>query len=701
MNVISKRGLRYTFPDGMTEAQMASAIAQEEEQGIAGGTLDAFTTGAVMGFGDEATAAESAILGREPGGGTFDLFNYSRPYSERYDAALRAERDQNKDFATDHPFIAAGAEVAGGITGSMLPGGAIGAGGKMLPRVLAGSGYGFTSGYGQGEGGVGNRLEMGAISFPFAAAGASISPYIAKQVPRLSGLLSKHLRAQFLGGDPLEKVAKEIGATPQATRVVSDYVDQDRVWNESPRVLGPNDSLLNVGEGMTGLGRTVLNTAAGRGSPGPGRVNARANWAAKEIREAMDESFGTGSSPEALVAANAKLTRAGRSAAYNEVFDGPQRIDYDDPGISGLVDDVLDRIPDDDLAGAVALANRLMIPEVGKKNMWSGMRMIEVVENADGTVNLTRRPDMRQLDMIKRALQQKHDEALGDFGAETPLSVHYGNMARSIRRTALGVSPRSEGGDNLYQVALDLGHDKLAVQQAVKLGDTLMSPSVTRAQVKTATDGMAVAERTAGLRALRQRIDEMQANVGPTRSMDDAETQEAYRLLKEWGKRAFKEKVQMLLGDDQLAEEFIARMDPAIQALKVRASVAMRSDTAPNLQTLSGATAGSPKPLPTNVSVIGAINQGRNLMSGQTPTAIARAEAADLSSMSDLLTRPGGGDLYKRLVAAQAKQNKVGQQGALSKLLQEMTLKGGARGASNAVQPLLPEPGQRRSYLAR
>lgn len=82
------------------------------QQSALSGVVDAVTQGASFGFGDELTGLESAVLGRTPEGGWFD---YSKPFGERYDRAVAAERGQQEAFAEENPTLATGAEIGGAL----------------------------------------------------------------------------------------------------------------------------------------------------------------------------------------------------------------------------------------------------------------------------------------------------------------------------------------------------------------------------------------------------------------------------------------------------------------------------------------------------------------------------------------------------------------------------------------------------------
>jgi len=100
----------------LTETEMTAFQAPEQqEQGVVSGAIDAFTKGAVFGIGPLLTAGESALVGRKPGGGLFDIGDFEGTFEERFDEALAAERAQNEAFREQQPVTAATAEIGGSL----------------------------------------------------------------------------------------------------------------------------------------------------------------------------------------------------------------------------------------------------------------------------------------------------------------------------------------------------------------------------------------------------------------------------------------------------------------------------------------------------------------------------------------------------------------------------------------------------------
>ena len=166
--------------------------AEKPRAGITfGNALDSFTQGMTLGFGDELTAAESAVLGRTPDGGWFD---YSKPIGERYNTALAAERGQQEQFAEDHQYVDAGLKIAGGVGSAVAaaPAMPIKAAATLPGRaaqVTAGGAVGGgATGFGEGEGGVGPRLMSAGVN---AGIGAVAAPLLGLPAAKLAQVAGK------------------------------------------------------------------------------------------------------------------------------------------------------------------------------------------------------------------------------------------------------------------------------------------------------------------------------------------------------------------------------------------------------------------------------------------------------------------------------------------------------------------------------
>jgi len=231
--------------------------AQPEKPGVLDTALGAVrqaARGATFGFGDEIAAGvgatAAAALGR-PG-----------TWSENYDAALAHNRERDKAFEAQHPYLSLGAQVAGAVAN---PVSRLSAAGSLPARVgmnsLINAGLGGVAGFGEGEGGFHNR--MGS-----AGTGAAGGALIGAVVPAVGALASAGARkaAPLLGLNVAETDAKR--TLVEALRNAGSTVDDVKMRLDP--VTGQPMALADVGgENVLGLAQYV-----GR-KPGAGMSAAR------------------------------------------------------------------------------------------------------------------------------------------------------------------------------------------------------------------------------------------------------------------------------------------------------------------------------------------------------------------------------------------------------------------------------------------
>lgn len=240
--------------------QKYAAPAEPEKQSVLGGLVDSFTKGVTFGFGDELTALEAAILGKQaPDAPDQDWFNYERPFWTRYQEALDAERAQNRQFETDNPGLSTAAEIAGTGAATVIPGIAAmrASRGASLPgKMAAGSGLGAAEGalYGAGvaEGRnpmdwTGDIVKHGAIG---GAAGAAI-PVLA----RGAGKVWQGVKGGLV--DPLADKFSSAGAQRLRRDMMAELLAPDDLAKRATDF--PDDAV--IGD-LTESGRTALDDVA-------------------------------------------------------------------------------------------------------------------------------------------------------------------------------------------------------------------------------------------------------------------------------------------------------------------------------------------------------------------------------------------------------------------------------------------------------
>jgi hypothetical protein len=371
--------------------------------------------------------------------------------------------------------------------------------------------------------------------------------------------------------------------------------------------------------------------------------------------------------------ANIASSSAGaRRAAY----DGPggaydAAIDYaSDKGRK--LEELLKRVDQSDINAA----NALMRAE-GHQSKQILARIAD-----DGTVTYQRMPDVRQIDYITRALNDRAaaNAGLGALGGQTNAGRVYGNLAGDLRGAAKDAVPE-------YRVALETAADPIGRSKAVEFGSTMFRREVTRDEVGNQVLRMTGPERKAAQQGLRGQIDELLANVARTVTDDDTAAREGIAALKQLSTRANREKVTILLGK-QDADKLFARIDQAAKSFELRANVTTNSKTfqRQEMERRMQATTAPDGPLATMMrgEPLNAGKRTIQLMTGQTPEVALRQQDEIMTEVVRLLTARG----LDADQALQVLQSLGGQLNSAQSVADVMRLLGerGALGAGVATE---------------
>jgi hypothetical protein len=257
------------------------------------------------------------------------------------------------------------------------------------------------------------------------------------------------------------------------------------------------------------------------------------------------------------------MTAAGRKKAYDLAYSKP--IDYAGPGRA--IEDVIARIPDRTLRAAIQEANDAM-REAGVTN-----KQIMAQISDDGAVSFSTMPDVRQVDFLKRALDDISRKEVDQFGRPTAAGVRSRRLAGDLREALKLAVPE-------YGRALRIGGDKLQRDEALALGKSLLFKNTTIEDVRGFMNQGVSREAKGALRqGLREGIESTLSNVRRTITDDAIDAREAMQLVKELSSRANTAKVKQVLGTAR-ANRLLQELDRAAAALQLRAAIATNSKTA-------------------------------------------------------------------------------------------------------------------------
>lgn len=553
------------------------------------------------------------------------------------EAAAQFERENPKtamaaQVATGATAIPAAVIAGSAIAPATLPG-QIAAGG--IGSAITGAVEGAVSGYGAGT----NEQDRADSAKRGAAIGATVGGVVGAAAP-IVAKGARSIAGKAMDALTVNRNAADIGIDRKAADAVTSAMSADDALSGTglANIAAAGDDAMLADSGRSA--RNLLDTAIQKSGPGSRLANAavqkRAADASKRLRGTMDMVLGQ---PEGLNKAAkdiAQKTAAQRQMTYTAAYRTP--IDYASEA-GRKVEDVFSRTPPSIMRAAVSEANDAMLA-AGERNM---QILADIAD--DGTISFRQMPNMRQVDELKRALGTVAAKEVDQFGRPTAAGIRAGKLARELRDAAGDAVP-------VYKKAVQLGGDKIAEDRALQLGNTLLSPSVTRETVKEAVDGITEAERKQIALGLRQRIDDTMANVSKVISDPNLDAREAMKVWRDLSSRATREKVAVAVGP-QRAKALFAELDRAESALGLKAAVADNSKTFVRTATDQAVKAGSGQDSLTYALRRGeGLNAGKRAIQAVTGATDQAAEDANQKVYEDiakLLTGPRGADAQAAL----------------------------------------------------
>jgi len=598
-----------------------------------------YVKGGFLGFGDEAVAGATSILG-----------------GRAFDDELASERWRLKAGEQEYPATTTTAEIGGALTSpatigaAKLAGAPVTTGGRVLAGSLLGGAEAGVYGVGVGEGGLENRAYSGIQSAPFGLLAGAAAPVIAKVVGDLYQGAKNRLLASQTGA----------GSSPAAA-VVRDVMKADEtfggVGEKRLAEAGEGAMLAEAGPASLALLDTAIQMSGRGGTKAIREVDRRVNTASESLQKVLNKYLGNVEGIMARAKFNSRSTKKARGDAYRKAYSSP--IDYAESA-GRSIEAVLERIPDRVKAEAFRLANE----DLTRKGLKNKQILFDLAD--DGTVTLREMPNVQQLDYVKRALQ-KFGRDVDTLGRPTYEALGANDIARELRDALSAAVPS-------YKRALELGGDKIAMDNALDLGRKLMRPNVTREEVIEATKGMTKAEQLNFKIGIRAALDEKLANVKRTITDSNVDAREAMSAIKEFSSRASREKLEAVLGKMQ-TEAFMKNVDQAANAFALRAAVTQNSKTFARdyARNVIEEKAGS--------GAMGALSEGRLGGAAQglvqqiletTPAARRDQVQKIMEDVVDLLTANQGSDAIARLRQLEASAGTPETAAAIRRLLSQM-----------------------------
>lgn len=557
--VVAVGGRRYfTSPGYSTSdpAKINAIIAQEAKSG---------NTPRQMAESD----IRQDIIGQAPGVARATKVMQGVPFiGEGMDEAVtamsptagRRMRSLQGAMEQENPVESTLLRMAGGVTGAPLEGAAAATVlGSMARGGAMGAAEGLTSGYLAGEGD--NRgqqaLQAGAMGSVFGAGGKAIGDSFGRGV---ESFLDKSPRA----------IADELGLSLPAARVIravfegggsaEDAVARIRMAGQQGMIA---DASADVQIFLDGIMR--LSPAASREAGDA--IGRRLQTSSREVEQSLDQGFGA--SPQGSGSALRELEQ--RSApARGRLYDVAygKTIDYEGPEGQAILDQ-LDRVPENIKSDAISRANEILQMDRNTPDV----PVINVSIGPDGKMGFEEMPSVRQLDAIKRSLQEVGVEMRNR--GEVERGSRYLRAGRDVRDTTSAAVP-------IYGRAVEAGGDNIAEREIFGAAENILNPRMTREAFADALSGATDYEMRAARIGARNAIDDILANARRGLNGNTNEMQEARNLITMASSRSAQEKLRLLLPRDQ-AEDFFRKMEELRMSFMLRSNTSQGSQTAARL----------------------------------------------------------------------------------------------------------------------
>jgi len=428
---------------------------------------------------------------------------------------------------------------------------------------------GFVAGYGEG-----GMEEAKAQAQTGAAAGVlfgTAAPF--------AGLAASTVANRYLS-EPVRNIMEQLGFKGDAAKVAQDFLALDSAEAvQNAQRMGPYGSIASTGGATEALLDQVANSPEGRKIVVE-NLNETASVASKDLFDTIDTQIGKPFGD--LKGQTQKImndTAEGRRELYGQAYDF--EIDPNTEGGAQVVS-LFNRVGSKDLKKAQDLLKEANEPsayfsptkiDADDFNSLSAARRSEmnITSNADGTYTVQDTPTVASLDYLSRQLYGE-SEALARAG-NTTSSNSKRNLSMQMRTALDDISPE-------YAAARASGKDAIDQRIAADIGDQILNPKMTRAEVERSMQGMDEVGKKQLRQALRNKIEETAANakVSPT-STTDADLVEALATLKSLSSRAVADKLRMALGDEA-ADVLGKQINDTSAALMQRALIASNSKTA-------------------------------------------------------------------------------------------------------------------------
>jgi hypothetical protein len=446
-----------------------------------------FGQGMGMSFGDEAEALYRSLADR----------------NKSYDQYLNEIRADYRRFAEENPGQALTFEFAGGISPSIgamfIPGGQAQTGAQVSRApgifkkaleystktptrrmVTSGAGYGAVSGFGAGEGGIGDRfLEagesglIGAAAGPIIGKGGELLYEGGKGIYKRLAKPGTNIIDEQAYAKVLEKMRQD-GMTPQqAIRQVA----LERGYMPDPRAAGtrPRTKLRDVSPGLTDLAESVAQRPGGGRKTMMEDVLKTGRSTKGRVMDITGERLGRG---KTMFQTETELTDALRDNAKTLYDDAYKFGTVTDPRILNMLDQPQFKQAYQQVMETNKIRKANAIAKGEDPSKYDMKEIYKITETQPGIyqIDLVAAPDVRTLDQMKRGLDYiirsgRRSENAAAQDAAHALNEYKNTFLNVLDEVvpAYGVARQQYRGDLEVLDALDIGrnqYNKMSPEEA-------------------------------------------------------------------------------------------------------------------------------------------------------------------------------------------------------------------------------------------
>lgn len=479
---------------------------------------------------------------------------------------------------------------------------------------------------------------------------------------------------------------RQMGLSKEAGEAVVDAARADTAaGGGAGNVLraGPDAMVADYGPNVRGLLDTTLQRGGADAARAQEAITQRAAQGGQRLSQQggiLDQAFGPNIDIGDLQTSMRQGAQARLNPLYDDAFSRP--IDYADQRGQHL-QELIGRVQRMD-PGIFNRAQRLMDGE----GVQSAQRLF--TQNPDGSFTVNTLPDVRQIDYIKRALQdvQRAGDGQGALGGNTNEGRIYGQLARQLRDTLGDLVPQ-------YRTAVSQALTEVDQRNALEFGAQLMRRGTAPGEVRRELQGMTPVERQYTLAGARSWAEDLLSNVKRTITDPNTDAREGMAMLKEFSSRANRTKLEEVLGPQQAGALFRELDDILAPAFELRAAVSQNSKTFPRQaidRSLQSRNEQGPIGTLTEGEPRKALKKTIQAMTGNTDEARRVSDQRMLDEINRVLTNPRGAAAVQMVRDLERAMQQTGQAPAIATALRQYIIgaAGGALGPANERMQRLP-----------